>query len=171
MVQARLEEAARGRRALSAAREDFERVYADKLSGLRVREEALADRAARQSDALEAAAGDHRARLHRQVEELAALRAAAAAGAKAAASEASAREERLSARESTVAAREAAAEAAAAARRSEMEAELDARCVSRCNPGRWPHTDKPSQPTNKQTNKQTTILFLVSRVPPSCPPP
>ena len=136
--QARLEEAAKHRRQIKEAREELERVHAERLRKLRAREESQTERVRAAEASLERAAFDHRQRLAAEHETLREAKATAQQEEAARAVRRAREDEQLARREAEMASKEqqwatryaelsAQAERRASARRLETDSEAELR--------------------------------------------
>ena len=136
--QARLEEAAKHRRQIKEAREELERVHAERLRKLRAREESQTERVRAAEASLERAAFDHRQRLAAEHEALREAKAAAQQEEAARVVRRAREDEQLARREAEMASKEqqwatryaelsAQAEMRASARRLETDSEAERR--------------------------------------------
>ena len=136
--QARLEEAAKHRRQIKEAREELERVHAERLRKLRAREESQTERVSAAEASLERAAFDHRQRLAAEHEALREAKAAAQQEEAARVVRRAREDEQLARREAEMASKEqqwatryaelsAQAEMRASARRLETDSEAERR--------------------------------------------
>ena len=125
--QARLEEGAKHRRQLADAREELERVHAERLRKLRAREESQMERVRAAEAALERAAYDHRQRLAQEHDKLRDAKEAAAREEGVRALSRAREDEAVARREAELAAKESAWQV----RYAELAAEAEERAMAR----------------------------------------